>query len=271
MTRKWSARLIALSGLTLAIGCQSTSGTPVVTTPLLPETVVPGTPVMPVGPDLSFNPALKPQILPPGAQLPKNGELSVPTLPTLPTPRTSETMAMPAMTQPKDITATLTSNPKTEAGTLPSPPAPSIKPLLVEAPRPPAGPDGFGPAPIIPPPSVAETLPPPKIRSGQGDPALPLKAGERFGHAPDYKWIAGVLDRHTKGGYWTLRYADFGNDDEWGGKVRLLEDARLSAFANGDFIYIEGELLAPRSAAIVEGSGYPPFRITSVRPIDKTK
>jgi hypothetical protein len=267
--------LIALGGLMLAMGCKSTPGMPVVTTPLLPEAGVPCPAPTPTGPDLSINPSLKPPtlvagpgkpiILPPGAQLPKQGELVAPTLPTLPSPRMPDASAI---VPPKDITPTLTSNPKPDVGTLP---APAIKPLLVEAPRPPAGPDGFAPAPIIPPPTLQETLPPPKITNGQGTPPLPLRAGQRFGHAPDYKWIAGVLDRHTKGGYWTLRYADFGNDDEWGGKVRLLDDARLNEFSNGDVVFIEGDLLAPRSAALIDGSSFPPFRINGVRLIEKAK
>jgi len=266
MIRKWSARLIALGGLMLAIGCQSTPGTPVVTTPLLPEYTVPGPPPTPMDHELSFNPAMKPRIVPHGASLPKNNSLIAPTLPTLPSPKMADAPAIAL--PPKDITPTLTSNPRPEIGALPTP---AIKPLLVEAPRPPAGPDGFAPAPIISPPTVQETLPPQKIRNGQGDPPMPLKAGQRFGHAPDYKWIAGVLDRHTKGGYWTLRYADFGNDDEWGGKVRLLDDERLSAYSSGDVIFLEGDLLAPRSAASVEGSNYPPFRVTGVRLIEKAK
>jgi len=273
MTRKWSARLIALGGLMLAIGCRSTPDTPVITTPLLPETVVPGPPPTSIGPDLSFSPSLKPSILPHGARLPTNNEFIAPRLPTLPAPKTADPLPIampssPVIVPPKDITPSLTSTPKPEVGALPSP---SIKPLLIEAPRPPAGPDGFAPAPIISPPTVQETLPQPKIKNGQGDPPLPLRTGQRFGHAPDYKWIAGVLDRHSKGGYWTLRYADFGSDDEWGGKVRLFDDEHLNAFSNGDVIFLEGSLLAPRSAVSVEGSNYPPYRITNARLIEKSK
>jgi hypothetical protein len=98
---------------------------------------------------------------------------------------------------------------------------------------------------------------------------LPLRPGERFGHAPDYKWVAGILDKHQKGGYWTVRYAPSGDDDPWGGKVRLLDDDKLSGFTSGDVVYVEGDLLAPRSAA--ETATYPPYRVTDVRLIEKAK
>jgi hypothetical protein len=97
---------------------------------------------------------------------------------------------------------------------------------------------------------------------------VPLLPGQRFGHADDYKWVAGILDRHQKGGYWTLRYAPSGDDDPWGGKVRLIEDERLTGFTSGDVVYLEGELLAPRSA--VE-TAYPPYRVTDVRLVEKAK
>jgi hypothetical protein len=111
----------------------------------------------------------------------------------------------------------------------------------------------------------------PKIINSPPAPTLPMRPGQVFGHAPDYRWIAGVLDRHTKGGYWTLRFADYGADDEWGGKMRLLDDPRLNNFKDGDRVFIEGELLAPRAAASAEGTSYPPYRINEVRVVEKGK
>ena len=81
--------------------------------------------------------------------------------------------------------------------------------------------------------------------------------------------MAGILDRHQKGGYWTLRYAPSGEDDPWGGKVRLIDDDRLTGFTSGDVVYVEGELLAPRSAA--DAATYPPYRVTDVRLVEKAK
>ena len=81
--------------------------------------------------------------------------------------------------------------------------------------------------------------------------------------------MAGILDRHQKGGYWTVRYAPSGEDDPWGGKVRLLDEERLAGFSSGDVVYVEGELLAPRSAA--DSANYPPYRVTDVRLLEKAK
>ena len=289
MARTRSARLLALSGLMAALGCHSTPA-PVVTTPLLPETVIPALPPDPLASAPMAVPAFtagkdKQLILPPGAQLPKPGDLGGPVLPgskiaKLPDARpldlgpsiTGPDLPAPVV-PPKDVAPILASQLKpierpTEAR-VQSSPVPVIKPLLIEPPHPPAGPDGFAPAPIIPPPTPAETYPPPKIVNKPEEPALPIKPGDRFGHSADYKWIAGVLDRHVKGGYWTLRYADYSADDEWGGKMRLLDDPRLNDFKDGDQVYIEGELLAPHAAASAEGTSYPPYRINKVRPVQQ--
>jgi hypothetical protein len=290
MARKWSVRLLALAALSVAIGCHSHPG-PVVTTPLLPGDVVPG-PVDPfaakpqAGPPtiVSASPT-NPPLLAPGAQLPKPGDLGTkPPLNIINPPIKPPVELGPSIAgndtpapilPPKDVVPLLTSQPKPalipqDSVKLPSA-APVIKPMLIEPPRPPAGPDGFAPAPIIPPPALQETFPTPKIINNPPPPDLPMRPGQVFGHAPDYRWIAGVLDRHTKGGYWTLRFADFGSDDEWGGKMRLLDDPRLNNFKDGDRVFIEGELLAPRAAASAEVTSYPPYRINEVRMVEKGK
>jgi hypothetical protein len=291
MARKWSVRLLTLAALSTAIGCRA-HPTPDVMTPLLPGDVVPGTPIDPLAaktkaapPTIVTASPTKPPLLAPGAQLPKPGDigpnppLKFITPPIKPPVELNPLIAGPDLQAPilppKDVAPLLTAQPKPavipyEMGTLP-PPKLAIKPMLVEPPRPPAGPDGFAPAPIIPPPSPAETYPTPKIINSPPVPTLPMRPGQVFGHAPDYRWIAGVLDRHTKGGYWTLRFADFGSDDEWGGKMRLLDDPRLNNFKDGDRVFIEGELLAPRAAASVDGTSYPPYRINEVRMVEKGK
>jgi hypothetical protein len=265
MNRKWSARMVALGGLALALGCKSAPlGQPVITTPLLPDYAVPG-PLSPPTP-LSATPAPIPTTVSsaPGAQLPKQHDFTPPSLPTprlADLPPVKEPESGLAIVPPKDVAPLVSLHPKAETHVLP-PPKPEIKPLLVEAPRPPAGPDGFAPAPIIEPPTTPEKLPPPHIETR---PPLPLEAGQTYGRGPDYRWLAGVLDRHFKGGFWTLRYADISVDDEWGGKVRLMDDPRLRDLKDGDAVYVEGELMAPRSAAGSEVSAYPPYRITNLR------
>lgn len=137
------------------------------------------------------------------------------------------------------------------------------------------------PAPVVPPRDVPATLtslpkpaePEPVLQLPDPEPvatrpATPLKPGEKFGHAPDYGWVAGKLDWHLKGGYWTLRYADIGEDDPWGGKVRLLDSDRLRDLRDGDVVYIEGALLAPATSA-PDAGGYPPYRVAALALVEK--
>jgi hypothetical protein len=281
MNRKWSVRLLAIGGITVALGCRSTPGTPVVTTPLFPEAVVAGPSVSgPLPTNLETLPPPipgKPMSMPVGARLPNSLDIAPRILPeSKPTVadikpsnlQPKEGPSLPPIVPPADIT-NVASTPKGPAPIVTIPSGPIIKPRMIEAPRPSAGPDGFAPAPIIPPPTPPNELARPLLIETKPAPApLPLPPSHKYGHGADYKWVAGVLDRHTKGGYWTLRYADIGADDEWGGKVRLLDDERLRELRDGDFVYLEGELLAPRRNGLAEGS-YPPFRITDVRVIEK--
>jgi hypothetical protein len=267
MSRMRANRLLALGGLALAIGCRSHPCPPCMT-PLMPEDVVNKPALTPVP-----IPTVPPPIT--GAKLPDGPGIQPPAAFTkLPDSRPPATMPstnpdVPTILPPSDV-APLVGTPQTAPTprTVPGPtPAPLIKPLLVEPPKPPPGPDGFAPAPII---GLPETpLPASPVATPQASVVkpLPLRPGEKFGHGTDYKWVAGVLDYHQKGAYWTLRYADSGDDDPWGGKFRLLADDRLTGLASGDVVYIEGELLAPRSAA--ETATFPPYRVTDVRTVDK--
>jgi hypothetical protein len=238
MARKRIPRLIATGALALALGCRTHPDVPVCTTPLFPEDVVrlspAGQPALAAGPAAATtNPA-------PAAKLPDEP---------------------PPVVPPKDVTAALVSRAK------PMPPVTGTLP--VDAPQPKPAEDRFAPAPSVPaaPPEPELRLPDPK--PAPADPITPLKAGEKSGHGADYRWVAGKLDRHLKGGYWTLRYADIGDDDPWGGKVRLLDSDRLKDLRDGDVVYIEGDLLAPASAA--ETAAYPPYRVTSLTVVEKTR
>jgi hypothetical protein len=241
MTRKWSLRLFVMGAVALALGCRTHPAVPVCTTPLYPEDVVrlspAGRPAMAAGPAAPSSVArLESAKLPDGS---------------------SDDPA--SVVPPKDVAATLTSRAK--------PVPPVVKPLLVDAPRPKPGEDGFAPGPRVPADSSEPDLRLPDPKPAPAAPVTPLKPGEKFGHAPDYRWVAGTLDRHQKGGYWTLRYADIGDDDPWGGKVRLLESDRLKDLRDGDVVYIEGDLLAPASAAA--SAAYPPYRVTALAVVEK--
>jgi hypothetical protein len=239
MTRTWSLRLIAAGALALALGCRSHPAVPVCTTPLFPEDVA------------RLHTAEKPAL----AAAPAAPPPSI--LPPAPVAKPPDSPSTPSA----DVVAAPDSAAK-------GGPPPVIKPLLVDAPRPKPGEDGFAPGPRVPAGSPEPEMRLPDVKPAEA-PALPLRPGEKLGHAPDYHWVAGTLDRHQKGGYWTLRYADIGDDDPWGGKVRLLDSDRLRGLRDGDVVYLEGDLLAPASAA--NSAAYPPFRVTAVTVIEKAR
>jgi hypothetical protein len=269
MKAKWAVRLLALGGMTVALGCRTTTTSEVVTSPLIPEAVA-GVPPTP-GPSIA---TAKPQPLidwarpSTGAQLPGT-EARPPKMADFPaaTVAAQGPVLAPALppSEPAHLTTALPGLPEPTPA---MPAKPVIKPLLVDAPRPAAGPDGFGPAPIIPPPEARTAEKPVVVETRPAPSTLPINAGQKYGHASDYRWVAGVLDRHSKAGFWTLRYADYGTDDDWGGKVRLLDDEKLRDCRDGDVIFLEGELLAPRKVDLPEGS-YPPFRITGLRIVEQ--
>jgi hypothetical protein len=272
MTRKRSARLLLLSGLTLALGCR---------------TAPPPAQPMPAGPDvlLSASPTLAgPPLVMTGPTFPL-GE----SRPFKANPGES-TLPMPTPVKPPDrIPPASTLEVKTGPTLPPLPPV--LAPVNVAAIPPAVKPEADAP-PVIAPIPTADVKHPNRdvFTTGSKTPVVPfelsivgspkdtsppaavfpLKAGEKFGHASDYKWVAGVLDRHQKGGYWTIRYADFAEDDRWGGKVRLLDDAKLKEFQSGDVVLLEGELLAPTSAADAAGA-FPPYRVTGAKLVEKSK
>ena len=164
-------------------------------------------------------------------------------------------------------------------------PAPGASPKNTDTATLPAGPTltslpvvslpAATPVTFVATPKAPETAALPVIINAPRDtsPAAELmqrKPSERLGHGPNYRWVAGVLDKHQKGGFWTLRYADYSSDDAWGGKVRLMDDPRLAGFRNGDLLYVEGELLAP-AKGVDDAGGYPPFRISHLRTLESGK
>jgi hypothetical protein len=127
----------------------------------------------------------------------------------------------------------------------------------------PAGPSTGQTTASSAPPTVAAT---PAARStvsaGAAPPAMRRQVPEVYGHAPDYGWIQGRLERRFPGGS-ELRYADPGVEDKWGGKVILADDARLAGFREGDLILVEGELVpdqGPRNA----WRHFPEYRVREV-------
>ncbi|VTS05205.1 hypothetical protein [Tuwongella immobilis] len=113
------------------------------------------------------------------------------------------------------------------------------------------------------------------LASGNGQPAPviaaslssgkpPVEVNGVYGHGTNHAWLQGVVDRHYRG-YWNLRYHDASQEDAWGGKVKLLDDARLSSLRDGDVVFVEGEVLRKDDSASNEArDGYPTYRITNI-------
>jgi hypothetical protein len=86
----------------------------------------------------------------------------------------------------------------------------------------------------------------PAVRTGSA--AVPTETVSRrdpasiYGHAPDHSWLQGVIDKHYLG-HLNLRYCDPSEEDEWGGKVILVDDPRLAQFKDGDVVRVEGEIV----------------------------
>ena len=94
-----------------------------------------------------------------------------------------------------------------------------------------------------------------EVRFSPDDPA--------FGHASDYSWLIGKIHRvHVSGGTWKIRYAPLDEQDRWGRSVVLAEDARIDKFADGDFLYAEGEIIVNRPTIYLTG---PLYRISTIR------
>ena len=90
-----------------------------------------------------------------------------------------------------------------------------------------------------------------------------------YGRAEDYSWLMGELHRvHVPGGEWKIRYAPLSASDRWGGSVVLAPDARLDRFSEGDFVYVDGEVLANRSSLYLTGALY---RIRSIRRLNHSR
>ena len=85
----------------------------------------------------------------------------------------------------------------------------------------------------------------------------------KFGRARDFSWLLGQIRRvHVNGGSWKMRYAPLDVQDKWGGSVILAEDARIDKFEDGDFVYVEGEILQTRPTVYLAG---PLYRISLIR------
>lgn len=89
--------------------------------------------------------------------------------------------------------------------------------------------------------------------------------GQILGHAGDYHWLQGVLEKHSQG-HFELRFCDPTQEDQWGGKVQLKADPRLQDFQEGDVVYIEGILT---DSGQTKEFQHPLYQVNSIRLIRK--
>ena len=170
--------------------------------------------------------------------------------------------AVASRTEPPPVTpATPTYTPPAPSVSPPAPPAPPL-PLATEAPAPTPPPTL---PPTIAPVSAPPTLPdaPPPVTQ-----AVVRQVEGKYGHAADYSWLQGELDRHYRG-HLELRFRAATEEDRLGGKVRLEDDPRLAEFRPGDVIAVEGELLSDPDGNAPSWSQYRRFHIRAVRLVER--
>jgi hypothetical protein len=92
----------------------------------------------------------------------------------------------------------------------------------------------------------------------------PAQSSTTYGHAADYSWIRGVLDKHYHG-YMNIRYCDRSAEDPHGGKFTLEDDHRLASYRDGDVVWIEGELVPLKEEN--DPSPWNPFRSYRIKTI----
>lgn len=114
----------------------------------------------------------------------------------------------------------------------------------------------------------------PAVRSGissvvPASPAVRRRIAERFGCAPDYSWLQGVLE--VEDGRLLLRYCDHALEDPWGGKVAMDDDPRLAAFKAGDVLMVEGEMRVQEGQPVFDSFRYPRYGVRSVWRVPETE
>jgi len=108
----------------------------------------------------------------------------------------------------------------------------------------PAAPNRGGPV-LQPPPARAESKINPRFVNS-------------IGHAEDYTWITGQLDR--EGNRWVIRYATSDTVDRYRGQVTLAPGVDLSHLNSGDLVSANGQVTTANGGAAT-------FRATSVNKI----
>jgi hypothetical protein len=80
-----------------------------------------------------------------------------------------------------------------------------------------------------------------------------------YGHDPRHRWLVGRLER-LGGAWWRLHYVpEAGNRP--GKSIVLAPDIRLDEYAQGDFVYVQGETVAD-----TQSPRGPLYRVRIIRP-----
>jgi hypothetical protein len=266
-SRFWGWLLLSA---TVSAGCTGTSGRVASKDDLLPRIRVPrvGRPNRPVSPAVatkggqrmapahSLLRASAPREQAAGAPYPSYGHL-------LPPVGVLGLVAKERSTLDRSSTrASVTANPAAAAEE-PVRPAAAIAPLLGPPP----------PATLTSRSSVVETpvVTPPSSPKDPDSPASPVPAPEHlptgpYGHAEDYSWLRGKIDRPYSGGT-KLRFCDACEEERHGGCVFLTSNAALGALKDGALVEVRGRLLDSQGPSQRGESiySYPAYHVDSLR------
>ena len=90
----------------------------------------------------------------------------------------------------------------------------------------------------------------------------------RFGHAKDYTRLRGQLEYSAKDRVWKIRYIPIhGQQDAYGGQFILSDRSKLEAFQVGDYVTIEGAIIATKTVTGNTGGNVPQYAPHSVAPL----
>jgi hypothetical protein len=116
------------------------------------------------------------------------------------------------------------------------------------------------PVPPAPPEDVIVEEPAPVEQPVASAPETPT-----HGHAQDYSWLSGELERSRQPRGWRLRYSPLDEEDTYGGSVILVgEGAQLDSLQEGQQVRVTGHLV--NADAHKAGS---PFRVQTLQVLSR--
>lgn len=89
-----------------------------------------------------------------------------------------------------------------------------------------------------------------------------ITASSCFGHAPDYSWLVGQVEKSRLGTGWRLRYSSVDENDAHGGSVTLAGDGNLPTLRDGQYIRVHGHLASPDDRGAAPG-----YHVDSFEPV----